>query len=380
MKAIYLDYAAATPVDSRVMQAMRPYFAEQFHNPSAIYLAGRSARKAMDEARMNVARYLGARPHEIIFTAGATEANNLAIHGVIRRYPKAEMLAGAIEHKSVLSPASFYDHRLLKVNKAGLVDPELLKKMIGPKTVLVSVGLVNNEIGTIQPIARLSQVVGEVRKNRERSGNKLPIWLHTDAAQAPSYLDLHVARLGADMMSLNGGKIYGPKQSGILYVRSGVELHSLISGGGQERGLRAGTESPPAAVGFAKALEFAQAGRVAGLKRITELKDLFIKELTGKIPDAIINSPSKNHCPHIVNVSFPGQDNERLAMELDECGIQVSTGSACSVSSEEPSHVLMAIGASKADAQSSLRFSFGRSTTRPDILKTVKTLVQTIKA
>src|SRR5579862_3657095 len=254
MKPIYLDYAAATPMDAEVIKAMQPYFADKFYNPSATYLAGRGVRKDVESARQSVAIQLGARPAEVIFTAGATEANNLAIQGIMREYPESEVLVSAIEHESVLEPARLFKVKEIPVTPQGIVDLQKLEKLITPKTVLVSVMLVNNELGTVQPISEIAKILNKSSILRK---NGWPLYLHTDGAQAGNYLDLHVSRLGVDLMSINSGKIYGPKQSGVLYVKAGTRLRPLIVGGGQEFGLRSGTENVAAAIGLAKALKIA---------------------------------------------------------------------------------------------------------------------------
>lgn len=366
-KPIYLDYAAATPVDSAVLKAMRPYFSNHFHNPSATYLAGRQAKSALDAARVSVALVLGAKKSEIIFTAGATEANNLAIQGVMRRYPRGKILTSAIEHDSVIQPAGLFDNYHVPVLSSGLVDIAKLQKMISPQTVLISVMLVNNELGTIQPLREIAALVHEARKIRQKEGNKNPLYLHTDAAQAGNYLDLHISRLGIDMMNLNGGKIYGPKQSGVLFVKAGTELSPLILGGGQETGLRSGTENIPGTVGLAKALELAQAMRKTESQRVDNLRKLFATLLQKNIKSSVINGSQKQCAPHLLSVTLPGHDNERLMMELDEAGVQCAIGSACSASSENPSHVLEAIGLSEKLARSTLRFSLGRGSTEQNV-------------
>lgn len=378
MKQIYLDYAAATPLDDRVLKAMEPYLTKQFYNPSAPYLAGRQARLALDKARSTVAVCLGARAAEIIFTSGATEANNLAIQGVMRQFPEAELLVSAIEHESVLAPARLFKGGQILVTPIGLVRPESLKKLITSRTVLVSIGMVNNELGVVQPLKQLSQVIDEVRQQRRQVGNKLPLFLHTDAAQAGNCFDLHVSRLGIDLMTINGGKIYGPKSSGLLYVKTGLKLQPLILGGGQEMGLRSGTEDLASAVGLAMAFNLAQTQRVEEAHRIGALRQLFVAELKARLPEARINGPAKNSAPHIVSVTLPGQDNERLMMELDERGVQVAVGSACSGVVETASHVLKAIGLADNLARATLRFSFGRQTTAKDIKYTVKLLSKLI--
>jgi len=372
MKTIYLDYAAATPMDRKVVAAMQPYFSQKFHNPSSIYLTGRAAHQALEEARAAVAQNLGAKPADIIFTAGATEANNLAIQGVMKNFHGGEVLVSAIEHESVLAPAALFSCRTVAVNSKGRVDLRKLEAMISHKTVLVSIGLVNNEIGTVQPLSDISKILNKLRKLRGPKGR--PLYLHSDCAQAPNYFDMHVARLGVDLLTVNGGKIYGPKQSGVLYVRAGVQLQPLILGGGQESNLRSGTENVAGSVGLAAALSLAQKKRSDEAQRVAKLRQQFIAGLEKSIPAAMVNGSAKRSAPHIISVTFPGVDNERLMMELDERGIQVATGSACSASSDEPSHVLSAIGLSDKAAHSTLRFSFGRATSEADIAQTLRIL------
>lgn len=372
MKSVYLDYAAATPLDSQVFKSMEPYLTDQFYNPSATYLAAQDVRKELEQARAEVASCLGSRSSEIIFTAGATEANNLAIQGVMAMFPKAEVLVSAIEHESVIAPAKKFRHRIIPVDSSGVIDLKKLEKMIELDTVLVSVGLVNNEIGAIQQLSDISRILNKSSNSRTNKG--LPIYFHTDAAQAPNYLQLQVSRLGVDLMSLNGGKIYGPKQSGALYVRSSTKIKPLILGGGQESNLRSGTENVAAYIGLSEALKQAQNKRKKETERVRSLRERFIKDLEANLPKARINGPKKNVSPHIISVTFPDADNERLMMELDEGGVQVATGSACSASNQEPSSVLSALGMSIADIHSTLRFSFGRQTNSEDIDKTVELL------
>jgi cysteine desulfurase len=373
-KCIYLDYAAATPMDNKVIKVMAPYWQQKFYNPSAMYLTSRSARQDLNEARENIAKQLGAKSGEIYFTAGATEANNLAISGTARNFLDGEVLVSSIEHESVIAPAELYKCNKIASNTNGIVDLSDLKKKINSNTVLVSVMLVNNELGTIQPIREISNLIISIRKERIKKGNKKPIYLHTDAAQAANFFDMHVSRLGVDLMSVNGGKIYGPKQTGILYVKAGTRLKPLIVGGGQERNLRSGTENVPGFIGLAKALEIAKKMKDKEAKRTRELREFFLKELSKNVPGSQINGSSKHHAPHIVHVTFAGSDNERLMMELDEQGVQCAVGSACSASSAKPSHVLSAIGMNDEDTRASLRFSFGRNTSKKDLGRTVKLL------
>lgn len=373
---VYLDYAAATPLDQHVLRSMQPYLQDNFFNPSASYLAGQAVAKDLMQARLLVASQIGARPTEIIFTAGGTESDNLAIKGVMQQFPKAKLLVSAIEHHAVINSAQDYQHNLLPVNKAGLVDLAKLAKLVDNDTVLVSVMYANNEVGTIQPIRQISQLIKQLRHERQMAGNELPLYLHTDASQAANYLDLHISRLGVDMMTLNGGKIYGPKQTGVLFVKSGVSLKPQIFGGGQERGLRSGTENVAGSIGFAKALEIAQQERAGEVERLQNLQNYFTDQLQSLIPTAIFNG-SKHKLPNNIHVTLPGIDNETVMMQLDEAGIMCAVGSACSASSDEPSHVLKAMGISDKEAQSSLRFSMGRQTTKKGIQTTLQA-IQTI--
>lgn len=376
MKSIYLDYAAATPLDPRVLKAMQPYFSQVFHNPSSVYLAAREARKVLDQARGTVASCLGAKSGEVIFTSGATEANNLAITGIMKQFTDGEVLVSAIEHESVLAPAGQFTNHLIPVDKYGIVDLDRLAKMISDKTVLVSVMYVNNEIGSAQPLVKIAQLIEQIKKQRLKAGNQRSLYLHTDAAQAGSLFDLKVSRLGVDLLTINGGKIYGPKQSGALYIKAGTKLSPLLLGGGQEFGLRSGTESLASAVGLAEALKLTQAKKTSELKRLQKLSADFIEQLQQSLPAAVVNGHTKLRSPHIVSVSLPGQDAERLVMELDERGIQAAVGSACSASKEDPSHVLRAIGLNEPLIRASLRFSLGRGTSEADLKNTVATLVK----
>lgn len=381
-ETIYLDYAAATPLDKRVLAAMEPYFAADFYNPSATYAAARRIHEALEAARAGVAHWLGARPAEIVFTAGGTEANNLAIHGVMQRYPEANIVVSAIEHESVLAPAREYDCREAAVQPDGVIDLEDLRQKIDDKTVLVSIMYANNEIGTIEPLRDVARLITEIRAQRAKAANGTPppLYLHTDACQAANYLDLHTARLGVDLLTLNGGKIYGPKQSGVLFIKGGIVLHPLISGGGQERGIRSGTENVAGAIGFAAALELAQQDRHEETRRLQVLQRQFYDLLEKHVPTAAVNGSRTHRLPNNIHVTIPGQDNERLLIQLDEAGIMTAAGSACSASDDEPSHVLRAMGLSDADAQASLRFTMGHATTAAAIDRTVAVLSRLLAA
>lgn len=378
LQPIYLDHAATTPLDDAVFAAMQPYLTGRFYNPSAMYGAARDVKKDIEAARARVAHWFGARPSEIVFTAGGTEANNMAIHGVMQKYPGANLIVSAIEHDAVLEPAERYERKVAPVGPDGMLDVEELRRLIDDRTVLVSVMYANNEIGTIEPIHRIGQLLDEIRGLRKKAGNDLPLYLHTDACQAAAYLDLHVSRLGVDLMTINGSKIYGPKQCGALYVRAGLVLEPLVYGGGQERGFRSGTENVANIIGLAVALDLVQSRRAEEVKRLQELQRLFVSLLAQKLPIVTINGSFKHRLPNNVHVTFPGQDNERLMMLLDEHGILAAAGSACSASSEEPSHVLRAIGLSEEDTRASLRFTMGRVTDRAVVEYTVETLAHII--
>lgn len=378
MKKIYLDYAAATPVRKSVLEIMMPFFVEQFYNPSAVYLLAKSVRKEFDQARAKIAKCFGALPAEIIFTSGATEANNLAVSGVIEASPGAEVIVSSIEHDSVLAPAKKYGARTVEVDEFGQLNIEDLKSKITDKTALISVMYVNNEIGSIQRLSEIAKIVESVRKKRIVDGNIMPIYLHTDATQAPLFFDLNVARLKVDLATINGSKIYGPKQSGALYIKRGTKISPIILGGGQEYGMRSGTENVAGSIGLAEALVLAQADREKNLEKIAKLREIFIQEVNN-IDGLHFLGRSKLSAPHIVNILFYGEDGERMMMELDEVGIMVAVGSACSASSDEPSHVLSAIGLNDQDARSCLRFSFGVDTTESDVKIAVSELKKILK-
>lgn len=369
---IYLDYGAATPMDPAVVKIMEPYFTRDFYNPSATYLAARHVRGELRNARQQVAGCLGSQTSEIVFTAGGSEANNLAIHGIMSLHPKANLVISSIEHESVLAPAKQYPHQLASVQPDGRIDLDDLRAKINEQTVLVSIMYANNEIGSVQPIREVAQLVADIRKKRGLQG--LPLYLHTDACQAANYLDLHVARLGVDLMTLNGGKIYGPKQSGVLFMKAGLQLHPLIAGGGQEYGLRSGTENVAAIMGFSKALSLVQADHHEEAHRLRTLQQHFFHGLAKAVPAAVINGSRKHRLPNNIHFTLPGSDNERLLMELDEAGIQAAAGSACSASNETPSHVLRAIGLDDEEARASLRLTMGRQTTIDQLDRVLDTL------
>lgn len=376
---IYLDYAAATPLDERVFLAMQPYFTDKFYNPSSSYLAAKAIKQAVEDARARVAFWLGAKPAEVIFTAGATESINLAIDGIMRKHPDAKILALATEHDAVLSAAKQYNHALIPVHKDGMLDQEAFKKMLMDDVVLVSVGYANNEIGTIQILKDIAHTIAETRRLRQLKNNKLPLYLHTDASQAGCYLDVHASRLGVDMLTLNGGKMYGPKQSGVLFVKAGVELAPLVVGGGQERGLRSGTENVPSIIGLATALDIAQTERHEAVAKVGAMRDELQQLITEALPSTIINGNPKKRLPNNLHLSWPGVDGERLLMELDEAGLMASTGAACAANKNTKSQVLTAIGCDDATLQGSLRLTLGRHTTPQQITRAAKLIIEAVK-
>lgn len=363
----YFDYAAATPLTVEAHIAMDPYYSDKFYNPSAMYTAAREVRKAIEDARHIVAQAVGARSGEIIFTAGGTEANNIAIHGIMSQFSGKKLIISAIEHEAIIEPSKIYQSVQIPVNSKAEINIEAFEAAIDDNTVLVSIMYANNEVGTIQPIKEIAEIIKQKKRSRSDRGIKVPLYLHTDACQAASHLDLHVSRLGVDLMTINGGKIYGPKQSGALYVRAGIALNSFILGGGQERGIRSGTENTAGIIGFATALKVAREKSASEKKRLESLRDDCFKKLQEGIPEIVLFGHMKKRLPHNVSFAIPGIDNERLMMLLDEHGFRVATGSACQAASAEPSHVLRAMGVDGSVSRSSIRLSFGRETTQEGI-------------
>ena len=370
---IYLDNAAATPVDSRVLAAMMPYFSDEFYNPSAAYLSARKVRSDVEEARHILAKLIGAKSAEIIVTAGATESINLALGGV-----EGRIVTTAVEHSAVLETARQRGGYILSVDDRGRINLDELRNSLTDDVVLVSVGYVNSETGVVQNMRAIAEIVQTVRDERQVRGVTTPLYLHTDASQAAGLLDLNVSRLGVDLMTLNAGKCYGPKQVGLLYVRAGIHLKPLILGGGQEMGLRSGTENVTGIIGFAKALELAEKLRGSEVKRLSELRSKLKQCLINNLPDVRIDENTKANSPAILNISVPGVDGERVVFGLDERGVQVATGSACAANKGVRSHVLTAMGLDEAAVDGSLRISMGRFTTEQDINQAGQIIVDVI--
>ncbi len=383
-KNIYLDYAATTPIEPKVLKKMLVFLKNNFGNPSSIHSFGQEAKTAIEEAREKIASSLNCSSSEVFFTGSATEANNIAILGIVRAAKRQgiknpHIIVSQIEHHAVLEPCRQLEKEgaettYLPVDKKGLVNLSDIKKAIKKNTVLISVMYANNEIGSIQPIGQISQLIGQAEHS---IGHK--IYFHTDAVQAFNYLNCDVKKLGVDLLTLSGHKIYGPKGIGALYVRQNTPLEPVIFGGGQEQGLRPGTENTASIIGFAEAVQIAAQEREKEAKRIKPLRDKLIKGLLQKIPGAKLNGPQESRLPNNVNVSIPGIEGESMLISLDQEGIAASTGSACSSRSLRPSHVLLAIGLTPEQAHGSLRFSLGKYTTRQDIEKVLAVLPKIVK-
>ncbi len=363
MKRIYLDYAATTPTDPEVTKAMEPYFFDKFGNPSSIHSFGQEAKKAIEDAREKIAKFLGAEPEEIIFNSGGTEADNTAIFGVsyVLQNKGDHIIVSDIEHHAVSGPCKFLEKHGFKVtyagvDKNGLVSPDNIKKAITDKTILVSVMHANNEIGTIQPIAE----IGKIARGKG-------IYFHTDAVQTVGHIPVNVDDLNVDLLSLSAHKFYGPKGVGALYVRKGTRLETFLHGGDQERGRRASTHNTPGIVGLGKAAELCQANMEEEAKFQATLRDRLIKEIPKKIPEVYLNGHPTIRLPNNVNFSIKYIEGESILLNLDMLGIAASTGSACTSTSLEPSHVLLAIGLSHDVAHGSLRITLGRWTKKEDI-------------
>jgi cysteine desulfurase len=364
--AIYLDYNATTSVDSAALDAMLPYLVGNFANASSVHSPGQRARAAVDEARESVAALIGAKPAEIVFTSGGTEADNLAIFGVIAasNSPRKHAITTAIEHHAVLQACQALEKQGVDVtyieasdpSREGVIDPEAVRRAIRPETVLISVMHANNEIGTIQPVEEIGRIA-------EEAG----ILFHCDAVQSAGKLPIDVDAIGVDLLSLSAHKIYGPKGVGTLYVRSGCRIEPMFRGGQHERGLRPGTENVAAIVGMGKAAELARKRLAEDAARIAALRDRFETAICENISGIRVNGDSERRVANTSNITFPGASGESLVIALDLQGIACSTGAACSSGAIEPSHVLLAIGLSEDAARSSLRFSLGRTTTSEEI-------------
>lgn len=374
MNPIYMDYAATTPTDQRVVEAMMPYFGEIYGNPSSLHGFGQEARAAMEEARAKIAAFLGAKPAEIVFTSGGTESDNFAIKGVAwaNRKKGDHVITSAIEHHAVLETCRFLEKEgfrvtYLPVDGDGLVDPADVVKAITDRTILISIMHANNEIGTIQPIAE----IGRIAKEKG-------ICFHTDAVQTFGHLPFTVDELNIDLLSASAHKLYGPKGMGLLYIRKGTRITPLVHGGDQESGRRASTQNVPGIVGFGKAVELAAATLQEEVARLTSLRDQFIQGIFERIDGIRLNGHPARRLPNNINLSVESIEGEGMILSLDMMGIACSTGSACSSSSLEPSHVLLAIGLPHELSHGSLRFSLGMYTKEGDIDAVLEALPQVV--
>lgn len=397
MKRLYFDHAASTPVDPRVLRAMRPFFSRKFGNPGSLHSFGQEAIAAVDASRESIGKLIGAKHfREIIFTGGATEANNLALRGAVEFYKahhpdvRPRVIISSVEHESILETAQVlerYDVEVIKlpVNKEGVIDIVALKDALNERTVVVSVMHVNNEVGTIQPLREIKFMIDAFRKDLPDVDAMHPTiypLFHTDAAQSFPYLYCDVAMLGVDMMTLSAHKMNGPKGVGALYVRrdekffaasGGFLLAAQVSGGGQEFGVRSGTENVPGIVGFARAAQFAAAARGTNATRVAALRDELWRRIKSAVPNAEINGPVGDaNVPHILNIYFPGHDAQDLLTRFDRAGLAASSGSACRSRAAESSYVIEALGYDKARAGSSIRFSLGKDTTKGEVAAAAK--------
>jgi len=365
--SIYLDYNSTTPVDPRVLAAMLPYLAENFGNANSIHSSGQRARAAVDAARPAVAELLGAKAAEIVFTCGGTEADNLAIFGIVNPcdQPRKHVVTTAIEHHAVLNTAQALEKQgvdvtYVPVSREGIVDPEDLREAIRPETVLLSVMLANNEIGTIQPIEEIGRIAAEE-----------DVYFHCDAVQAAGKMAIDVRKLGVDVLSISGHKLYAPKGVGALFVKAGTELGPMFFGGHHERDRRPGTENVPGIVGLGKAAQLAMENLDADAARLAALRDRFENALL-TLPGVRVNGSVRGRAPNTSNLSFEAAGGEALVIALDLQGVMCSSGAACSSGAVEPSHVLTAIGLTPDQARSSLRFSLGRPTTEQEIDEAIR--------
>lgn len=390
-KQIYLDYAATTPVDPAVFAAMKPYFSQKFGNAMSIHSFGQTAQKAVDKTRMQAGEFFHCLPQEVIFTSGATESNNLAIKGVIKSYyskfsKKPHIITTAFEHHCALNACKAVEKEKLaevtyiKPDKEGLIKINDIKKSIRPNTILVSVMYVNNEIGTVQPIAEIGKLIKNINSGKPDGAYK--IFFHTDATQAVNYFDCNVEKLGVDLLSMSAHKIYGPKGVGALYVKKGTPIRKIQDGGDQEYKMRAGTHNVPGIVGLGEALaQIKKSPPKAGppmAEKIKSLRDYLIKRILKEISGSCLNGSNKYRSPANANFRFDNVEGEGLILSLDMEGIAGSTGSACSSGALTPSHVLLSLGLKPQQIHGSLRLTLGKYTTKKEIDFAVSRIKETV--
>ena len=381
---IYLDNAATTPLNPKALDAMLPYLTGSYGNPSASYSLARRAQDAIDQSRADVARVLGCRTSDVVFTSGGTESINAALRGVSFAQQKARagnhVITTEVEHDSVLRTCNYleqygFDVTYLAVDELGRVRTEDVVNAMTERTVLVSVMLANNEIGALQPVAEIAQAV---RSRARELHKRVPV--HTDAVQAPGLLPLDVDELGVDLLSLSGHKFGGPKGSGLLYIRRGVPFAPQQTGGGQERQRRAGTENVAGAVGLAVALDEAEATRKATVQHVSKLRDEIIEAILPRVPGSRLNGDPQHRLANNVNISFPGVRGDELVLALDKLGIAASAGAACGQQTWEPSHVLLAMGLSMPDAVGGLRLTLSAATTRAEVDAVIERLPSAVES
>lgn len=370
----YLDHAAATPVDQAVIDAMIPYMNERFFNASSPYAPAVKVRREFEEAKARIARTFGGRGEEIVMTAGATESINLAFSAAT-----GHVVTSAIEHDAVLAAARRHGATLVTPNKNGIISSNAIEAAITPETALVSIQLANNEIGTIQPIRDIATVVMNERRRRLDNGETQPIWLHCDASQGFGQIDVNIARLGVDLLTLNAGKMYGPKQVGLLWTKPGVPIEPVIVGGGQERGLRSGTENVAGTIGFAVAIEMAHTKRKKESERLARLRDYLQRRLSEEVDEIVVSGSQKKRLPGALHISIPGLDGERLVFALEARNVLLATGSACAANKGTRSHVLVALGMSDELADGSLRMTLGRMNDESSIEQAASIIIEEIK-
>ena len=358
-----------------MIEAMQPYFSEKFFNPSSPYAPAVTVKRDYREAKSRIARVLGVGADELVMTAGATESINLAFTAA-----GGVSLVSAVEHSSVINSAKARsDVRLILPMKNGRIDPQAVKKLLTPDVSFMSIALANHELGYIQPVEEIAEVVRLERVRRQENGESTPLMFHTDASQTAALMDVKIKRLGVDLLTLSAAKVYGPKQVGLLWIRPGVKLQPNIVGGGQEAGLRSGTENVAGVVGFATALELAAKRRSSEVKRLRGLRDRLAKKLLAAFPDMIISSDQKKSLVNFLNISFSGVDAERLVFLLEARGVLVATGSACAANSGTRSHVLAAIGLSDAAIDGSLRLTLGRLNNEAQVMRAADEIINTVR-
>lgn len=400
MNRIYFDHSATTPVDPQVLKEMLPYFTEEFGNASSLHSFGQTAAKAVDQSRQQIAKILNCLPEEIIFTSGSTEANNLAIKGLIKNLiaqgvKKPHIITSMIEHDAVIEPcrelvrSKQAEVTYLKVKANGVIDLSELEQAIKDNTVLITIMYANSEVGSFQPIREIGKLIKKINEKRikdwekmrtaNRGAKPLPIYFHSDATQAVNFATCDTQHLHLSMMSISGHKIYGPKGVGLLYLKKEVPISALQTGGHHERNFRSGTLNVPSIVGLGSSLELAQKNIKQNNKKIKELRDYLVDQIKANIPQAILNTKRSIATPSHAHFSFLGVEGEAILMALDlEAGVAVSTGSACASSSLEASHVLLAMGIKKEIAHNAIRFTLGKNNTKKQIDTTVKALIKIV--